>query len=146
MTDAWRPTPGRDARTRDGRKVTELREVWAGNIQGVFFDDRTLLSTWRKDGKSVHLHLPSFDLVADWEPQPATTAQPSAVRQRTVTEIVPGTYGRVALGGHLDGKAQVSFTDKNMKRLDQWDWLTPAELRAAATILTQVADAMEVVE
>jgi len=68
---------------------------------------------------------------------------PGPVRERTVKEIVLGVYGRVALGGHLDRKAQVSLTDRNMQRIDDWSWFTAAELRAAASTFTQIADAME---
>lgn len=71
MTDqvGFRPTPGRDAMTRDGRRVTNLRgladfDQWAlsGSMEGGH--ERW----WRADGSwSTHDCMPHpLDLVADW--------------------------------------------------------------------------------
>ena len=71
MTDqvGFRPTPGRDAMTRDGRRVTNLRgladfDQWAlsGSMEGGH--ERW----WRADGSwSPHDCMPHpLDLVADW--------------------------------------------------------------------------------
>lgn len=69
MTDAWKPTPGRDAMTRDGRRVTELKKR---NIEDQYrligYDGRDW-RTWTEDGRYIIAPHP-LDLVRDADPLP----------------------------------------------------------------------------
>lgn len=74
--------------------------------------------------------------------QPASPAVPSPVRQRTVTEIVPGVYGRVRVI-----QANAKYLNVALYSVPDNPFTTHAltwgEVRAAASTLTQIADAME---
>ena len=195
MTDTWKPTPGRDAMTADGRRVTDIERNSRGLIIGNI--EHSGRYVWFNNGHYRVIGWDPLDLVRDADPLPAepdkdgwikhdggpcpvppdtlvdikfraghgvgcvrpalwnwgeatqyriaqsaSPAIPSPVITRTVREIVPGTYGRVHLENVSLNRRQV------VVRFTQPDivgglWASAAELRAAASVLTQVADAME---
>lgn len=58
------------------------------------------------------------------------------VREVTRREIVPGVYGRVVVESCEDCEVAVSFTDESR-------WLNADELREAAHLFNQLAEALE---
>jgi len=132
---------GKYYKTRDGRKVGPMVKgilsVWPfeakedGNDRA--FGTRT---AWRLDGtfdphssRSAH----ALDLVALW--QEPTSQGP--VRTKTVKEVVPGMYSGIVVDGGGDdsgGFVRLSFIRSAMHS---------SELRAAALVLTQLAEALE---
>jgi hypothetical protein len=68
---------------------------------------------------------------------------PNAGPVRTVTrkEIVPGTYGRIEVLDSTNDGAQVRIDGPHP--VSPHLWLTPVELRAAASTLIEIADALE---
>lgn len=141
MSD-YNPRAGVDARTRDGRRATNIRRIddpiysFEGDIDG-----RTL--SWTETGNYwFGTEGGAFDLVADWqEPvSPAPSAGP--VRMVTRPEIVPGVYGRVKVETTSSDFRQVILALTEPNRVGDF-WLTASELRAASETLSQLADAME---
>lgn len=174
MTDtAWKPTPGRDAMTRDGRRATGLLRkptfgnyVFVGEVDGA-------TSTWTEVGKYYQAEGLSsdIDLVADWsdaDPLPDADAAQHAnwtvvewsasirpapsgpVVEETVKRIVPGVYGRLRVWEEAtddtgDRVARVTFASRNGGHSMGASpvFLTRSELLAAAETLRQIGDAME---
>ncbi len=70
MTDQveFRPTPGRDAMTRDGRRVTGLRPAGGQYVDGVLSGalPHGTVVTWWAHGAHSNYGPDSLDLVADW--------------------------------------------------------------------------------
>ena len=127
---------GKYYKTRDGRKVGPTIENDFPNSYYPFktsgglyvMADGTANNGWNFDSKS--------DLVAEWSEGP--------VRTVTRKEIVPGTYGRVAVGQPYGSTVPVSVGSSILAPWAQG--LTPAELRAAAATFVELADALEAVE
>lgn len=124
---------GKFYRTRDGQKVGPM--IYFG-IKGRFIVTVGDGAAWEGDGRGLvdGKYDWSRDLIAEWIDEPA-----SPVRTRTVSEIVPGDYGIVHVGGN-DGK-EVSV-DLNGRPT----CYSAAELRAAAAVFVQLADALEAAE
>lgn len=154
MTDtAWKPTPGRDAMTRDGRRVFDLEHATDASGRGIWFGTLSgYRGTWRETGQHVISH--SIDLVADWpdaDPLPdadgVRPAPSGPVVEETVKRIVPGVYGRVKVS-LSDSERDIGVTLVNRKGeagsyLDGAQYLTRSELLAAAETLRQIGEAME---
>jgi hypothetical protein len=133
-------TEGRYYLTRNGRKVGPMRRwdwhdasrtygfdgLLNGGPNYSFFPDG-------RHGSPVMRNQPECDIVAEWSDTPA-----SPVRQITTTrtEITPGTYGLVCVGEPSDGKFTVVMP---FHRPDA------EELRAAATILNDLASALDAI-
>lgn len=141
---------GKFYRTRAGRKAGPVKildprghyhERWSAVIEGpgegavrYYQDD----GTWWVDYPNH-----DRDLVAEWQDPVVVPEITSPVRTRTVTEIVPGSYGRVVVG-EVFGNA-VSLALNNMNKVEPTgggQHLSASELRAAALVLTQLADAL----
>jgi hypothetical protein len=133
--------------TRDGKKTSPIRGrdgsadgYWfVGRIEGAPSDD-----VWRRNG-TFHCAEEScakHDLVAEWVDEPVL---PVRTRTRTVTEIVPGTYGRVYVWESNATVARVLLTRGNGMVIadDAIHDLTAAELRAAARVFVSLAEALE---
>lgn len=95
--------------------------------------------SWNNDGKSNN-H-PHYDLVAEWTDEPEATGP---IRTKTVTEIVPGDYGRIRVVGVEPNKrkAVIRLMSGNGFGIHEPS-LDATELRAAATLFNQLADALE---
>lgn len=143
MTSTWKPTPGRDAMTRDGRRATEIKRssaepddcVLSGLVDGV-------RHIWVENGYYFADKWPApLDLVADADPLPAT----GPVRERTIREIVPGVYGRLRISHYDPGRAlSVRFVTRTGLDFDGAPAsLTTSELDAVIATLTAIRDAME---
>lgn len=142
MSD-WKPTPGRDAMTRDGQRVTQIRAHATtpghgfDDLQG--FDKDGVLLMWDEFGRHCGGNHCPLDLVADADPLPAT----GPVRERTVRDIVPGVYGRVGVSSPYDGKVRVHFVAPDYVTAQLGAELTATELTDAIATLTAIRDAME---
>lgn len=93
-----------------------------------------------EDGEGVRFFPASdFELI-----EPVT---PSPVRVKTVKEIVPGVYGRVAVDEPTQvnkvKEIPVNLVYKNGNNTQHWRYLTATELRDSARIFEQLAEAME---
>ena len=139
----WAPVEGRYGRTRDGRKVGPM--VWGGGYPQYPWtcrreDVRDIgIPFWTEDGyyRSGDTDHP-LDLVAEW------VDDVGPVRQRTVTEIVPGLHDGVEVQVFQVPDCEnpdippshaltVSFSAGDP---------TADELDAAARVLTQLAEAL----
>lgn len=128
---------------RNGTKVTltdrdpNRNYPWKGIITEL--DGTTWRDTWTDTGSVWRATQGNdYDIVEEVLP----AAQPaSPVRQRTVTEIVPGDYGI----------ARVGDTDKADPKRPDVDFCvhtqscTAEELRALAATATQLADALDII-
>lgn len=98
-----------------------------------------------EDGDIYFWPASDFELI-----EPAT---PSPVRVKTVKEIAPGVYGRVVVGGFAGGNVGTRATDQLAIDFAPRNsggvmpiphhCLTATELREAARIFEQLAEAME---
>ena len=134
----WAPVEGRYGRTRDGRKVGPMvldlttryypDYPWrcapndAPDIGVPFWTAR---GEYHRDERDHPL-----DLVAEW-------VDDGPVRTVTRQEIVPGTYGRLRVGGVFGGVVAVGIGARN-----QYLMLDADELDAAARVLAQLAEAL----
>jgi hypothetical protein len=122
---------GRYYKTRDGRKVGPMFPT------GDFDDKWTARSTgidlphWHDNGSHYSGSIRDTDLIAEWQDGPVVT--------ETVKRIVPGVYGALGVGTVENGTVRVGFERMASVYLP----LTAPELRAAAAVLTQLADALE---
>lgn len=126
---------GKYYRTRDGRKVGPFVNrkwtdgfPWDESTEDAFF--------WSDDGKCQVEENGRNDLVSEWTGTPT-----GPVREVTRKEIVPGVYGRVKVTniGH-DGPIKPNWVRWSIYGGDDWD---AAELRAAASVLIDLASALE---
>lgn len=120
---------GRFYKTRDGQKVGPLRRGENDN-DAYWVSPRGQLGggygcAWYEDGVFWRVNESPNDLVAEWVDSP--------VRTVTRKEIVPGVYGIVEVGDADRNEVAVS--------LDA-GWHKADELRAAATVLNELADAL----
>lgn len=115
---------GKFYRTRDGRKAGPMKCWGAGWVDA----SRTRGDMWQDDGLRYYSeNRGDDDIIAEWTD--------GAVREVTRKEIVFGVFGRVMVnedpkGGFLNSVAMSPTKD-------------PVELRAAASTLTAIADALE---
>lgn len=94
-------------------------------ITGVLADDRGEQNGWKNE---------YFELVSPTGPVVEETV--------TVRRIVPGVYGRLNIGPGMLKSPTVLMGVEDGIYTRQTHW-TVAELRAAAAVLTQLADALE---
>lgn len=146
----FRPMPGRDAMTRDGRRATvihrlERADIWplGGTVDGEWV---TWTDLGRQYGKAVES---PRDLVSDWpdaNPLPdadgVRPAPSGPVVEETIKRIVPGVYGRVWVGSSMSGLQSVAFSAFD-DRFGEAVALTRSEVLAAAETLRQIGEAME---
>ena len=116
---------GKYYKTRDGRKVGPMKNSYhtAGYYCWHTISGNCNSNLWNEDGCSGSAC--EADLISEW---PAAPTGP--VRTVTRKEIVPGVYGDVVVGDDHG-----IFIPDTMH--------TAAELRAAITTLTEIADALE---
>lgn len=115
---------GKFYKTRNGEVAGPLTTKNKGITFGT---DGFSWSEWYSNGRCLLEGEHERDLISEWEEGP--------VRTVSRKEIVPGMYGKVCVqekvrGGGLFGVAMVSTKDPN-------------ELREAAHILNQIAEALE---
>jgi hypothetical protein len=141
MGDTWTPREGAYGRTRDGRRVGPLYDNrksddhrnYAWKCLGVEYIHRSdgkdgpYNAAWCVDGRFYETTTHPLDLVAEWIDSP--------VRIVTRREIVPGTYGTVAVGDVTTNGNAVAISVGS-------GHYTPDELDAAARVLTQLAGAL----
>lgn len=129
---------GKYYRTRDGEKVGPMEDEG-----DEVFDTKDPLVSGLIDGmkrlwiKSSGKHLfedSALDLIAEW------TDTTSPVRTVTRKEIVPGTYGPVRVD-RLEGNLVQTSIFPTKSGLATW--FDAADLREAARIFTELADALE---
>lgn len=128
---------GKFYRTRDGRKVGPMEKRGSfGNFDyGISFPDER---RWNSLGRRYpDAHEPDSDLISEWSEGPVVT--------ETVKRIVPGVYGRVSVGTDSIGYVSICLTAPlgGEHREDHARSFDAPELRAAAAVLTQLADALE---
>lgn len=130
---------GRYYRTRDGRKVGPLKPGEQHPIGPWLFKTTDPLSYYRANGRSYpdggeNQNKPD-DLIAEWTED---TPEPDGPVRKVVTEtveIVPGTYNYIEVN-----MAQPSPGHVNVRLKGD---MNAEELRAAATTLAQLADALD---
>lgn len=131
---------GKFYRTRDGRKVGPI--VRHNSDDFTEEHDRGQL-LWRADGlRYFRYNRGPTDLVAEWTDGPV----------REVTRIVPGVYGRIKVieaepGTEPEfGSICIQLVNRNGRVHGERDpdpaLMTPDELRAAAAVLIEIADAL----
>ena len=139
---------GKFYRTRDGRKVGPIlygqpHDPEVDGDQPPPWPFRSGDHWYKIDGfscpGSLSDHTDKDDLIAEWTDEPA-----GPVRTRTVTEIVPGVYGRIEVYAYRDGTAGIRprLEDGGVAG-ESFAALNAAELRAAAAVFVQLADALE---
>lgn len=98
-------------------------------------------STWRDDGRWLDDSGHPLDLIAE-----VLSAAPGPVRQRTVTEIVPGDYERLRVDrGGTEGEVWISVIPRNPLVSATMVAMNAEELRALAATATQLADALDII-
>ena len=125
---------GKFYRDRSGRKAGPMashplfNDRWPFRCQDGF--------TYRLDGTQAYYEgvESPHDLIAEWTDGP--------VREVTRKEIVPGTYGRVRVEWMVEDQIVINLTDRDGNGIDRGNF-SAAELRAAASTLTAIADALE---
>lgn len=98
---------------------------------------------WHDNGSVAYITGPHENvdtLIAEWIDEPTG---PVRTRTVTVTEIVVGKYGRLHIEGDAKGFASVALTSKSGARTGEHFSLDVAELRAAAAVFVQLADALD---
>lgn len=128
---------GKYYRTRDGKKAGPLvlppsRDGAEGWVDGDVFH------SWRDNGKFLLIggeH--DLDLVAEWEPT-------GPVVTETVKRINPGIYGKLNITGtYQKNRVTLDWVTDDFHSAPPIVGLDAAELRAAAAVLTEIADALD---
>lgn len=90
------------------------------------------------DGTCAYTKAPHLDLISEW----GDTTGPVVEETVTAHRIVPGVYGRldIAPGMLKSPTVLMGIEDGIDTQLTHW---TASELRAAAAVLSQLADALE---
>lgn len=96
-------------------------------------DDGTVVD--KLDGKGL-------SLFKGWRIVSRAKEVTSPVRAVNRKEIVPGVYGRVAVGGMKNGNIAVGLLDDS-RLYDLTAFLDVVELRATAATLLEIADALD---
>ncbi len=138
---------GKFYKTRDGEKVGPFK--WRDDCLDfvpAFYavDTRYEGSWWSRTGACGYLGegvgaegRSVADLISEWVDEPALP-----IRTRTVTEIVPGVYGRVEISPYAS--TAVTHVGVRMEPMSgSFAALDAAELRAAARIFVSLAEALE---
>lgn len=135
---------GKYYRTRDGRKVGPM--VLAGKAGEIIWgvpSRPSWLDSWKSNGAWRSGASCRSDLIAEWVDEPAA---PSPVRTVTRKEIVPGTYGRVRIfASKFPDRQHVALSlalSNDRFPAGNGEVLDIAELRAAAKVFTDIADAL----
>lgn len=125
---------GKYYKTRDGRKVGPTEAYDSTNSvypMCHWVVDRVL---YQSDGTFGDGTGPNkCDLIAEWEEGPVVT--------ETVKRIVPGRYGCITVASEANGdRVQLVMASTSAELMT---WYDAHELRAAAAVFTQLADALE---
>lgn len=129
-------------RTRDGRKLGPTKPYQSIAPDGPYAECHWEAGpyVYQDDGTFWNNANPRNDLVAEWHL--STAVEPTGpVRTVTRKEIVEGEYGRIRvlpLAGVSDKHVGVRFTSGDVPLAS----LNAAELRAAAAVLIELADAL----
>lgn len=123
---------GKYYKTRNGRKVGPMTLDEDDSVYPYYADLDGQPRWFTKNGVWSLAAESERDLIAEW----AETPQ-GPVRTKTVTEIVPGVYGNLVVEGGGEGSG--GFVRISLVR-SAWN---ATELRAAALVLTQLAEALE---
>lgn len=123
---------GKSYKAANGERVGPM-EFWAGNT------DRARQEAgdgkyWMIDGTGK-CHATGNDLIAEWPEGP--------VRTVTRREIVPGVYDRVVVRDVVDGNKVIVRLDKDRLCDAPIVTMTADELRSAAMIFSQLAEALD---
>lgn len=138
---------GKFYRTRDGQKVGPISRGYRGFNFWVAPDlGGSWSACWHEDGSYWPEGHPyrtpvnaGYDLVAEWTDEPT-----GPVRTRTVTEIEPGTYGRIEVTGtYKQDRVTLQWQGDSIHDAVPIVGMNAAELRAAAAVFTQLADALD---
>jgi hypothetical protein len=124
---------GKFYRSRDGRKVGPMYFIGPNHFDGAE-DGPYPQKCFYGDGQRFDGDDRGLCLVAEWTDQPC-----SPVRTVTRKEVVPGTYGKVRV---LAKATNDPFPSHAHVRIDDGQ-SSADELRAAAAILIEIADALD---
>lgn len=130
---------GRFYRTRDGRKVGPIKKspYGVGWLTADGFEGDQWYSSLHKkegvEGKCYYGKEDPLDLVEEWDDKPANRFYGE---QRV--EIKPGEYGEISFYGFSRGLSGAMFAEVSVP-----DLLTADELREAAHLFVQLAEALE---
>lgn len=125
---------GQTYRDAMGRKCGPMAKIMTPKGKALFYTEgQDPACSWvDKSGQCVE---PERCLIALWAEEAA-----GPVRTRTVTEIMDGTFAEVEVSPVEDPlRVAVRIADVN----DMQQLMTSSELRAAADVLLQLADALE---
>lgn len=87
---------------------------------------------WYEGADGARQNTPAPD---DWE----LAASASPVRERTIKEIVDGTYGKISVSGATRNRVGIKIS----RNSDLWTDFTATELTAAIETLTTIRDALD---
>lgn len=133
---------GKYYETRDGRKVGPIEYSKRGYATKPYPFQSPQLKFISSDGmvNSGTCFDPQSDLIALW--QEPTSQGPVRTKTVTTREVVDGVYGRISVRGGYGRDVVISLTDRVGKTIDGGNF-DATELRAAALVLTQLAEALE---
>lgn len=120
---------GKYYKTATGEKVGPMKPDGLKSVT----DGRSLRSWNRKSGERMVRNGGVDDLIAELTETPL-----GPVRTKTVAEIVPGLYSGVKVND-----PGVNPATPNRVHVSMFGYLDATELRAAALVLTQLAEALE---
>ena len=106
-----------------------------GDVTGISASDTTIYVRPLGDYMSYGYCRASLEHVELVQP----ASPPSPVRTKTVKEIVPGRYGRIEIA---DAESRV-YADVPRVFVECIGWFNASELREAARIFIELADALE---
>lgn len=121
-----------------GDRVRYIKWGYPGEVIEV--KNSTVRIKWDSVGEGFYFY-PSdkFELVK--------SSNTSPVRIKTVKEIVPGVYGRVAVNEPTQvdkvKEIPVNLVYKNGNNTQHWRYLTATELRETAKLFQQLAEALD---
>jgi hypothetical protein len=127
---------GKFYRSNDGRKVGPISPAMYPNGDFRWTAPQGGPYLWQASGVYGDNRDENLDLVAEWLDGP--------VRLVTSKVIVPGIYGRVYVGTSYDDNLRnIGITREGEGGAHFASAMRSDELRAAATVLTEIADAMD---
>lgn len=127
---------GKDYKARNGQKVALSQRAYVSSVPYAFIgtSENGVRRVYQVDGEhgvGSFTNEPEWDIVAEWSEGP--------VRTVTVTtrRIVPGVYGRLEVGGVVDGRVHVLI-----QKGEYTHRLTADELDSLAMVASQLAEAL----
>lgn len=131
---------GKYYRTRDGRKVGPAEHLpiiphseWKFKFDGLLYRED---GTW---GLKPSLPSPG-DLIGEWADPAPEAPSPVRTTTKTVTEIVPGTYGPLHVQDIADGAVSIRFAELSALCCV---WLSSEQLIGISTTAKTLADALD---